>query len=128
MAGVSRARIKPPGKTQAERDARALGVIETYMDAVVSGHLNCTSCKKDFSVNEISPAVVSLLKARYDKLRPSLSAVEQHMIDDTPIEQDIITTLKGVLERDPGLRTQLKALILGMPAAVEQPEIATKAA
>ena len=128
MAGVSRARIKPPGKTQRERDAIALGRIEAFLDGVAEKHLACPSCGKDYEIKEINPALVSLLKVRYDKLRPSLSAVEQHLVDDTPVEQDIITTLKAVLERDPGLRTQLKALILGMPAAVEQPEIATKAA
>ena len=81
-----------------------------------------------FGKIELTQTQVTALRAIYDKLRPSLQAIEQHNIEEVPVEQDIITTLKGVLERDPGLRTQLKALILGMPAVVEQPEIATKAA
>ena len=122
------ARHKPAGKTQRERDALALGKIESYMDCVLDEHVKCSSCQKEFPAKELNPTAARILMSRYDKLRPSLSAVEQHLIDDTPVEQDIITTLKAVLERDPGLRTQLKSLILGMPTVVEQPEIATKAA
>lgn len=75
------ARIKPAGKTQRERDAKALGMIESYMDGLISGELSCVSCREQFSIKEITPGGVALIRARYDKLRPSLSAVEQTLAD-----------------------------------------------
>src|SRR5574340_1686700 len=75
-------RIKMRGQTARERDAIALGVIEAYMDALYTGHMLCPRCGEDHPVKEITGPAATLMRARYDKLRPSLSAVEQTLVDD----------------------------------------------
>lgn len=75
------ARIKPAGQTREERDRISLGRIESFMDAQISKELHCPSCKGKFEIKEITSQAVNLIRARYDKLRPSLTAVEQTNID-----------------------------------------------
>jgi len=99
----SRARHKPPGKTQAERDAIALGRIESYMDQLSEGHINCPSCKKDYEIKELPATAVALIRARYDKLRPSLSAVEQTNVEAARSQDDIINDIKALLMAKPEL-------------------------
>lgn len=98
--GIRGKRIKPPGKTQAERDRIALGRIESFMDTVASGQLVCPSCNKEFPAKEISPVVATLIRARYDKLRPSLSAVEQTITDDRDkqSEQEVMDKLRDLVK------------------------------
>ena len=100
------ARKKPPGKTQAERDAIALGRIETYMDALTDKHMTCPSCQERYNIKELPTSVVNLIKARYDKLKPSLSSVEQHNIEVTRPEADIISDFKEKLALNPDLMHQ----------------------
>ena len=112
MAGGSRARIKPPGKTQAERDRIALGRIEAYMDSVVNGELLCPSCNKGMEPKELSTSTVQLLRARYDKLRPSLSAIEQTVINESDriTEAQLFNNLATILQANPDMLPKLIAL------------------
>lgn len=102
---ASRARKKPSGATQEERDRIALGVIEAYMDAVTSGTMYCPTCHKAHPFKEITPAAATLLRARYDKLRPTLSAVEQSVTDhrDKLNPAELETRLKAMYEANPEL-------------------------
>ena len=81
-----------------------------------------------FGKIELSQTQVTALRAIYDKLRPSLQAIEQHNIEEAPAEADLIGSIKRMLDSDPGLRSQLKALLLGTPTALETPIPADKAA
>lgn len=108
--GIPGKRIKPPGQTQAERDKIALGRIEAYMDSVVSGQQVCPSCNKEFPFKDMSPAAAQLLRSRYDKLRPSLSAVEQTFVDerDRESDQQVMDKLRSlVVANAPALRLLL---------------------
>lgn len=110
--GASRARIKPPGKTQAERDAISLGVIESFLDSIAIGHGTCPTCKGSFEIKDVNPAVISAMKIRYDKLRPSLSAVEQTTIepDQKLSEADILGKITALLAAHPDLVQQALAM------------------
>ena len=117
--------------TKHQRDAIALTKIEKYIDAQIDGQLLCNQCKGE--VKEISPAAVQLLKARYDKLRPTLSSVDQTIKEDVPNEQEIMAglahllsanagVLRQLLDTDPNLRASLQAVLQGGPVAVSAPQ------
>lgn len=105
---ASRARTKPPGQTQAERDRISLGVIESYLDSVAKGVGNCPTCKTKFEIKEVNPAVISALKIRYDKLRPTLSAVEQTNVEPEKAlsEADLLAKMGEFLAAYPDLAQQ----------------------
>lgn len=114
------ARRKPAGQTQVERDAIALGRIESYMDCLIKGTFNCPSCGKETETKELSTTAVQLIRARYDKLRPSLSAVEQTTIDAPRTQDEIINDIKALLAANPAL---LETLLPGyrIIPAISQP-------
>ena len=104
------ARKRPAGQSQEERDRIALGVIEAYMDGVVSNEILCPSCKNTTrSWKELSPGSVMLLRARYDKLRPTLSTVEQTIHDsrDDLDEGQVLGYLQGLFTAKPDLLDRL---------------------
>lgn len=105
---ASRARIKPPGKTQAERDAISLGRIESFLDQLAEGKMQCPTCQKDFDINDVNPVVIQAIKIRYDKLRPSLSAVEQTNIepDQKLSESDLLAKMGELIAAHPDLAAQ----------------------
>jgi len=105
------ARKKPAGQTQQERDRISLGRIESYMDAVIVGHFQCPTCQEKAQIKEISSGAVALIKARYDKLRPSLSAVEQTNVnpDDKLTEADILQRFQQLIDAYPDLLAKLLA-------------------
>lgn len=107
-----KARIKPPGKTQAERDRIALGRIESYMDGLLDGHMKCPSCAKDMDIKDLPNSTVTLLRARYDKLRPSLSAVEQTNVNpaDQATESQLINQLVSIIQARPDVLDTLIAM------------------
>src|SRR3989442_4538829 len=77
-------RQKPAGQTKEERDRISRGRIESFIDGLAAKHLQCPSCKKTMDANDlkdIPSSVAMLIKARYDKLAPSLQAVEQTVIE-----------------------------------------------
>lgn len=96
-------------KTQETRDNIALGNIEAYLDAVTSGTLVCPSCKKTTKYKEPTPAAAALIRARYDKLRPTLSTVEQTITDtrDKMSEETILAELQGLFIAKPYLLDKL---------------------
>jgi hypothetical protein len=98
-------RIKPAGQTQAERDLIALGRIESYMDSVVTSQQVCPTCNTTFPFREITPGAAQLLRARYDKLRPSLSSIEQTNLnpEDKATESDILAKLSALVAEHPDL-------------------------
>lgn len=101
-------RIKPTGQTQAERDRISLGVIESFLDNIARGHGTCPRCQNEFEIKEVNPAVVSALKIRYDKLRPTLSAVEQTNIepDQKLSESDLLARMGELIAAHPQLAAQ----------------------
>lgn len=121
------ARKKPTGSTQAERDRIALGRIESYMDGLIKGHLICPSCRKDMEIKELPVSAVQLLRARYDKLRPSLQAIEQtnHDARDTADPSQLTAKLAALFTEKPQLLEQIQALMAtaaqqSAPQSVEQ--------
>jgi hypothetical protein len=69
MAGKKGMKHARP-RTQDERDIYALGRIEYLIDQIVEKHaLTCQECGGHIPIKDLSPAAVTLLKARYDKLR-----------------------------------------------------------
>src|SRR5579859_369877 len=65
---------RPP--TDRDRDGRALTKIELLIDSIVEGKILCPKCKVEHKADDLTPSQARLLSARYDKLRPTLSAVE----------------------------------------------------
>lgn len=94
------ARNKPAGKTQAERDAKSLGMIESFLDKALEGKCVCVSCKKEFDIKDLHPNVLKAIQLRYDKLRPALSAVEQTTLnpEDKKTEEQIINDLRALIK------------------------------
>jgi hypothetical protein len=105
MAGKKGVRLKTAGQTQQERDRISLGRIESYMDAVIVGHFQCPTCQEKAEIKDISSAAVTLIKARYDKLRPSLSAVEQTNVnpDDRLDDSALLDRFKALIAANPDL-------------------------
>ena len=96
-----------------QRDEIALTKIENFMDAQMDKVLACPDCGKEYeNVKVIEPAQATLIRARYDKLRPTLSAVEQANIDESDklSEADIMAKLRALVGANPDLiRTVLDA-------------------
>jgi hypothetical protein len=101
------ARKKPAGQSQVERDAIALGRIESYMDCLIKDTFICPSCKKDTPVKDLSSSAVTLIRSRYDKLRPTLQAVEQTNVNPERSKDDIINDIRAILEVKPELLSTL---------------------
>ena len=105
---ASKARIKPPGATTAERDAISLGRIESFLDGIIEGKMQCPSCQKEYQVKDLDRSCLAAIEARYDKLRPTLSAVEMQQPD--PLEgvsrPDMIARLRLLLQ-DPSIAREL---------------------
>jgi len=78
------------------------------MDQILTGLISCNRCGDKFPVNELSPTASQLIRARYDKLRPSLSAVQQSQAD--PFEgmnrAQLIEKLRDFL-KDPAVAREL---------------------
>jgi hypothetical protein len=105
VAGKKGVRLKPAGQTQQERDRISLGRIESYMDAVIVGHFQCPTCQEKAEIKDISSSAVTLIKARYDKLRPSLSAIEQTNVnpDDKLDDSALLDRFKALIAANPEL-------------------------
>ena len=84
--------------------------------------MQCPTCQNDFDIKEINPAVIQALKIRYDKLRPSLSAVEQTMVepDQKLSEADILGKITALLAAHPDLVQQALAMQARSTAATGQ--------
>jgi hypothetical protein len=77
------------------------------MDSLTTGILNCPTCAEDFKIKELTASEVNLIRARYDKLRPSLSAVEQTTHEASRSQADILNEIKALLEAKPDLLATL---------------------
>lgn len=99
------ARIKPAGSTQAERDLISLGRIEALSDGIMGNAITCPSCNKPHKISNLDSSVVAVMRMRYDKLRPTLQAVEQTNIDpqDKLDENQILTKLGALIDAHPDL-------------------------
>ena len=121
-------RRKAASKTQAERDSAALGKLEYYIDAILDGHLQCPACRKKFEAKELQPSAVALLKARYDKLRPSLSAVEQTTKDPfNGLNREQLIEKLRVFVSDPAVARALGIPIPDPRPVENHPQTARKA-
>jgi hypothetical protein len=117
--------------TQQQRDSIALTKIEKYIDAQIDDVLICPECEKEHgSAKDLSTAAVALIRARYDKLRPTLSAVEQTIHEEQKSEDELIqglanaikanpALLRPVIEADHGVRAALASILSGQPVPVE---------
>lgn len=120
------ARNKPAGKTQTERDRIALGMLEAYMDKRFAALLSCPICKakmKPEDLEGIPPADATLMRARYDKLRPSLSAVEVTQNDprDEMNADDMMGKLAAMFAEKPELWEQLVSIKQRAEKLIEAP-------
>lgn len=99
-------------QSRAEKDAIALGKLEAWIDEILDGHVTCTKCRKEFEAKELQPSAVALLKARYDKLRPSLSAVEQTTIEPAQqmTEDQILQKIQALIVAHPDLLQRALAM------------------
>lgn len=99
-------------QSRAEKDSVALGKLEAWIDEILDGHVTCTKCKKQFEAKELQPSAVALLKARYDKLRPSLSAVEQTTIEPAQqlTEDQILQKIQILIAAHPDLLQKALAM------------------
>lgn len=97
--------MNQPSQNRHTRDAKALANLENWIDQILEGHITCVKCRKAFKAKELQPSAVALLKARYDKLRPSLSAVEQTNVnpEDKKTEAQIINDLREIVRSNPDL-------------------------
>lgn len=99
MAGKKGSTWNKP-MTKHQRDEIALTKIENYMDAQMDKVLACPDCGQKYEqVKEMTPAQSALIRARYDKLRPTLSAVEQTVINekDGESEQEVMDKLRALV-------------------------------
>lgn len=106
MAGKKGMKQSRP-TTQVERDKIALARIENWMDEIQEGHVTCVKCRKQFEAKELQPSAVALIKARYDKLRPSLSAVEQTTIEVSRSAEEIVNEIRALVAAKPELVASL---------------------
>lgn len=115
--------------TTHQRDAIALTKIEKYIDAQIDEQLLCPACGGE-NKKELSPNAVQLLKVRYDKLRPSLSSVDQTIKEEGPKEEEMAaalahllatnsSALRPIIESDPAVRAALASLLGGGPVALD---------
>ena len=108
--------------TSQQRDSIALTKIEKYIDSQIDDVLLCPECKQEHgSAKELSAAAVALIRARYDKLRPTLSAVDQTVHEEPKTEAELIQELMAVLEAKPELLAPLGLVRVAVPVnAVQQ--------
>ena len=113
----SRARIKPPGKTTAERDAKALGMIESLLDGLAHNALRCVTCQKPIPINDINPSVIQAIRLRYDRLRPTLTSVEQKTADPfANMNRDQVLSKLRLLLKNSELARELGVMPIPEPA------------
>lgn len=117
--------------TQQQRDGIALTKIENYIDAQIDDVLQCPKCGQNESTKrELSAAAVALIRSRYDKLRPTLSSVDQTVREEPKTETELIqgladsimanpAMLRPLVEANPGVRAALLSLLSGGPIQVE---------
>ncbi len=105
------ARIKPSGQSQRERDAISLGRIESLLDSAVGSVVHCPSCQKTHKIKALENNVLNAIKIRYDKLRPSLSAVEQTTIseDEKLDDNQLLMKIAALIEAHPDIVQQALA-------------------
>lgn len=109
--------------TSQQRDSIALTKIEKYIDSQIDDVLLCPECKKEHgSAKELSTAAVALIRARYDKLRPTLSAVEQTQHEEQKGEEQIIQELKALFYAKPELLGLLGLEGRPRPVGVADPQ------
>lgn len=99
--------------TKQQRDEIALTKIENYMDSQMDKVLACPDCDKKYeNVKDITPAQSALIRARYDKLRPTLSAVEQTVVSDadSASESQLINQLVSIIQARPDVLDTLIAM------------------
>ena len=114
--GMGRKKLTP-----AQKDAIAIGNIESILDGIANKEARCVECGNKFAIKELTKEQVSLLRMRYDKLRPNLSTIEQHMIDERDkLSQDqIVSTLRAIITQSPIVVDSLLQLIAEQqPAAL----------
>jgi len=112
------ARKKKPGQTQAERDRLREARIERFIDESLEGQITCTSCREKFSIKELNPAVVQLVRISYSKLRPDLSSQEQTSPDPfANMNRDQVLSKLRLLLKNSELAREL-----GVMPIPEQPE------
>lgn len=91
-----------------QRDSIALSRIENYIDGQLDKALVCPECGKEHgAVKDLTPAQVALIRARYDKLRPTLSAVDQTVHEEPKGEQQVIQELRSLFLSKPELFHEL---------------------
>lgn len=75
------------------------------MDSAISQQMTCPSCQNTTPFKEITAGAAILLRSRYDKLRPTLSAIEQTVTDkrDNLDPGELEQRLKGLYEAHPEL-------------------------
>ena len=115
MAGKPGQKWSKPMTSQ-QRDSIALTKIEKYIDAQIDDVLLCPECNKEHgTVKELSTAAVALIRARYDKLRPTLSAAEVTNVNenDAKTEEQIIQDLMRVFEAQPELLSKYGLMRVG---------------
>ena len=122
MQGVTMAaRNKPAGQTQRERDAIALGLIESELDRMTKEPCYCPSCAKELQVKDIAPRLQAM-KMRYDRLRPTLVAQELTVIEPDRSEADILAELQALVAANPDLIRSLLATQDAIIQAQTQPQ------
>lgn len=128
------ARIKPAGATQQERDRLSLGVIESLIDGMCGNAVICPSCKKPHKISSLDTSVVTAMRMRYDKLRPTLSAVEQttHNESEKLDENQLLAKLEALIAAHPDLvqralaaAAKRKAGVAEVPKAAIPVELST---
>jgi hypothetical protein len=120
MAGKKGQRWSKPMTSQ-QRDSIALTKIEKYIDGQIDDVLLCPVCEKEHgSAKELSSAAVALIRARYDKLRPTLSSSEVTNVDpnDSKTDEEFYQELMTTLVANPELLSRLGlAIITPNPSA-----------
>jgi len=92
--------------TEQQRDSIACTKIEKRLDDHINGK------------NKLSITQLRAMELRYNKLRPSLSSVEQHTVGESRDDRTILEELRQAIEADPSFRVQLQALLDGKPVIV----------
>lgn len=78
---------------------------------MVHGSILCPSCAESHKIKMLDQSVVTAMRMRYDKLRPTLSATELTSIDpaDKLSESDLLAQLSALIEQHPDLVQQALA-------------------
>lgn len=119
------------GKTekQAQKDARAIALIENIMDRIAEKEARCIECGKHIEINEIPAAHVRLLGMRYDRLRPVLASVTQETLitHQNGDETDILTKIRQFIKANPDLRGPFLSAVMDGDPVDNRPEKAVDA-